>query len=1127
MRKIIAPSSSDLEWTGERFVPSLSGEIALEHFHRYFSVLNACVDRDVLDIASGEGYGSHLISQVAKKVVSVDLDHTAIAHASTTYSNDRLVFIVGNCNCIPLLDKSIDVVVSFETLEHISDHELFVREIKRVLRDDGVLIISTPDKAIYSCGANSKNPYHVKELFKDEFEALLRAHFKNVTLCGQRTMFGSWLFPSSPERLRSHAVTSVEHISVQRTGEVSFSKTIPSPTYLIGVASDSVLPVVKSGIYEAADTTHLLSQFRDELGERGEQVAALQRTMAEREGRIEALSGDLAAARAGITERDDRIETMSGELSTAQAGMAEREGRIEALSGDLAAARAGITERDGEIASLNRAVAAERERLTQLEGAVAARDGELAAGKARIGELEGTLATRDGELAAGKARIGGLEGTLASRVKELNERVGEAKALRQRVTSLEARLAGVYASRSWRITGPLRAVSRCLRWLLRNTRRALMLAWWLSTGQFSRAAKASLPYYRRFVPLRVKEKIPSRVREAVKRRLEGDYKGDHKGDYYDWIARNDTLSDDDRSLIRSHITSFQDKPKFSILMPVYNTPGEYLRQAIDSVVGQLYQDWELCIVDDASASNDIRAILEEYAHKDARIRPFFRQTTGGISACTNTALEMASGDWIVLMDHDDVLAEHALYLVAEAINSNPDAAIVYSDEDHIDAAGRRSNPYFKPDWDYDLFLGQNLINHLGAYRADLARQVGEFREGFEGSQDWDFALRVLDSVPNARVHHIPFILYHWRETDDTFSQISPERALDAAQRAVNEHFKRTKQAAAAIPAGHSSYPSHLRIKRDLPAERPLVSIVIPTKDQCEMLRTCIDGLVNRTDYEPVEIVVVDNGSSETDALAFLANIRTRKNVKVVEDPRPFNFSRLVNLGVAASSGEVCVLLNNDVDVINSDWLDELVSHALRPEVGAVGAKLYFANDTLQHGGVILGILAGRVAGHAHRFFPRESPGYLNRLNLTHNLSCVTAACLAMRHQVYDAVGGFNEQDLTVAFNDVDFCIRVRQAGYKIIWTPNAELYHYESLSRGYETTPEKAARFSAEITYMRQQWGPVLDNDPSYNPNLSVDSPSFDLAATTRVRKPWFEFEFTPGCSLGQEAVAKLQDPRR
>jgi len=575
----------------------------------------------------------------------------------------------------------------------------------------------------------------------------------------------------------------------------------------------------------------------------------------------------------------------------------------------------------------------------------------------------------------------------------------------------------------------------------------------------------------------------------------------NKIDYYEWIERNDTLSDKDRSLIRSHIDFFEINPKFSVLIPVYNTKGEYLRQAIDSVLGQLYENWELCIADDASTSTEVHSILREYEKKDSRIRLSYRQENGGISACTNTALEMANGDWIVLLDHDDLLSEHALYLVTDVINNNHDAAIIYSDEDHIDSEGQRSTPYFKPDWDYDLFLGQNFINHLSAYRVDLAHKASGFREGFEGSQDWDFTLRVVETIQESEIHHIPFILYHWRQTDASFSNISLELARDAAQRIVNEHFERTGQSARANSEGHSSYQF---IKRELPLKCPLVSVIIPTKDQSELLKACIDGVINRTDYKPIEIVIVDNGSGEPDALEFLEYIQSNNNVRVVKDSGPFNFSQLINNGVANSSGEVCVLLNNDTEIINSGWLDEMVSHAIRPEVGAVGAKLYYPNNTIQHGGVITGIRG--VAGHVHRNAQREYPGYFSRLLLTHNLSCVTAACIAVRREIFDEIGGLNEKDLTVAYNDVDFCIRIRQAGYKIIWTPHAELYHYESRSRGYDTKSGKLNRFNNEIFYMRNQWGFILDNDPFHNPNLSLDSESFEIALNTRVNKPWLQF---------------------
>ncbi|MFC4352560.1 glycosyltransferase [Fodinicurvata halophila] len=627
----------------------------------------------------------------------------------------------------------------------------------------------------------------------------------------------------------------------------------------------------------------------------------------------------------------------------------------------------------------------------------------------------------------------------------------------------------------------------------------------------ARTATALAPWYKRHVPAGIRKVIPKHHRRALKqwfrsggsRRLNALPHPEIWIDYSDWITRNDRLKKRDVALIREHIRAFRVRPRFSILMPVYDSDPTYLRAALESVIDQLYPGWELVAVDDASPDARPRQILSEFAQRDDRIKPQFRSHNGGIAACSNTALEAATGDWIVLMHHDDLLAPHALYMVVEAINRHPDTAIIYSDEDHVDAEGIRSNPYFKPDWDYDLFLGQYYLNHLVAYPRPLVRQAGGFREGFEGSQDWDLALRVLEAAgPQPEVQHIPFVLYHQRQEEQGFSYSVIEGACTAAQTAVNEHLVRTGQPAKAVASGHSS---HLRIRWDLPDPPPLVSIVIPTKDRCELLRLCTEGLLTRTTYAPLEIVIVDNGSSEPDALALLRELDAHRHVTVLEAPGPFNFSYLVNHGVAASTGEVCVLLNNDIDVINPDWLQELTAQVLRPEVGAVGAKLYYANDTLQHGGVILGI--GGVAGHAHRFIHHEHPGYFNRLNLVHSLSCVTGACLAVRRAVYTEVGGLDETNLKVAYNDVDLCIRLGQAGYRIIWTPHARLYHYESVSRGEDTTPEKRERYRNEVQYMKSRWVSVLPNDAYYNPNLTMDREDFSLAPVPRLQRPWVNWK--------------------
>ena len=582
-------------------------------------------------------------------------------------------------------------------------------------------------------------------------------------------------------------------------------------------------------------------------------------------------------------------------------------------------------------------------------------------------------------------------------------------------------------------------------------------------------------------------------------------------DYEEWIALNDTIIDSDRELIQMRITAMAERPIFSIVMPVYETRIEHLREAIDSVTAQLYPNWELCIADDASPSPEVRTTLEAYAAADERIKVTYRASNGGIAACSNSALDLATGPWVVLMDHDDVLAIHALYMVAERLARHPDSAIVYSDEDHIDDDSLRSTPYFKPDWNPELLLGQNFINHLGAYRTDLVKQAGGFRIGLEGSQDWDLALRVLALAPAAAVQHIPFVLYHWRQTATAFSHKSLTRARESGARAVGEHVTATDTEAIVRPDTLSPYLLTTPVLRD--DQSPLVSVVIPTRDQLSLLRTCLDGVLGRTDYPHIEVVVVDNGSTNAETLEFLDDLQRSPRIQVIRQPGAFNFSRLINAGVAAASGSICLLLNNDINVIEDQWLRAMVAYARRHDVGAVGAKLLYADGAIQHAGVIVGI--GGVAGHGHVRYPRDSAGYFGHLRLTREVSAVTAACLAVRRDVFLSVRGFDETNLAIAFNDVDFCLRLRAHGYRNIWTPAAELFHLESASRGYEDNAQKRARFNREADYMRTAWRQSLE-DPFYNPNLGL-AHSYQIATHSRVEKPWSVSD--PDASAGAEMV--------
>lgn len=568
--------------------------------------------------------------------------------------------------------------------------------------------------------------------------------------------------------------------------------------------------------------------------------------------------------------------------------------------------------------------------------------------------------------------------------------------------------------------------------------------------------------------------------------------------YADWIKKHDTLSDESRSFLKDKIARFSYQPLISVVMPVYNANPVWLAEAINSVCNQIYPNWELCIADDASTDESIRPILEEYAANNPRIKVVFRAQNGHISATSNSALELVEGDWVALLDHDDLISEHALFWIADCVNENPDAQLIYSDEDKINEAGVRSAPYFKCDWNIDLFYSQNMFSHLGVYKTDLLRSIDGFRLGLEGSQDYDLALRCIEKIDENNIKHIPRVLYHWRIHEESTASSSDAKpyAMIAGERAINEHFERTGVNAVAELLGHG-----YRVKYALPKELPMVSLIIPTRDNLFLLKQCIDSIFEKTTYPNYEIVIVDNGSVESDALEYLKNIKKNPAVQVIRDDNPFNFSALNNLAVAQTSGEIVGLINNDIEVISEDWLEEMVSLAMRDSVGAVGAKLWFPNDTIQHAGIILGCGKERIAGHAHIQFPKSDYGYFGRAVLMQSFSAVTAACLIIRKDIYNEIGGMNEHELGVGFNDVDFCLRVREAGYKNIWTPYAELYHHESASRGHEDDKKKRARFRREVDYMKDRWGDLLLADPAYSPNLTLDYGDFTYAWRPRLEQ--------------------------
>ena len=533
------------------------------------------------------------------------------------------------------------------------------------------------------------------------------------------------------------------------------------------------------------------------------------------------------------------------------------------------------------------------------------------------------------------------------------------------------------------------------------------------------------------------------------------------------------------------------QPLISVIMPVYNVPTELLTRAIDSVIAQSYPKWELCIVDDCSTDPHVRPLLQRVSRHDRRIRVSFADRNRGIAGASNACMEMARGDFVVFLDNDDELAPHALFFIAELLNRHPDADVIYSDEDKIAPGGTREHPFFKPDFSPDLLLCHNYICHMLVVRRSLVMDVGGFREEYDGAQDYDLILRVVQRTARNRIYHIPDILYHWRmvEGSTALNYWNKPQAKDATLRLIDEYLKnllgQDYGTVEYVPMADNVlfYPRYA-LKRF-----PLVSIVISTRDKVHLLRACIESL-SRTTYPSYEIVLIDNNSQEQETKAYFDTLRQEHpHIRIIEYPHPFNYSAINNFGIRQARGEVIILLNNDTELLTPDWIEIMLGYAQQRRVGAVGVKLLYPNGTIQHAGVIVGL--GGVAGHSHKYYPADHSGYGARLRTVCNYSAVTAACMMFRRDVWQQAGGLDER-LAVTFNDVDFCLRIRTLGYDIVYTPQVQLLHHESMSVGRVHLNERTMD-AQEIAFMKQRWGEALYIDPFYNLNLTLDTEDYAI----------------------------------
>jgi GT2 family glycosyltransferase len=654
-----------------------------------------------------------------------------------------------------------------------------------------------------------------------------------------------------------------------------------------------------------------------------------------------------------------------------------------------------------------------------------------------------------------------------------SDRMRETLELRARLRASETLLSAIESSRTWRLTGPYRRGVATVREFHAALRRSVLLR----------------------VPVRLEARRKHYAAERAREWEEGS------SAYANWIRTYDTFDAADIAGMHRLAASLQTSgPLISVILRVFDAHPRHLEQTIDSVIGQAYGNWQLCVADDSSTDPAVRSLLRSYADRDGRVDLVLRAETGGISAASNSALEIAEGDVISILDQDAVLSPHALLLVAKRFVDDPNVGFVYSDEDVIDEGGVRSAHHFKPDWNPELLRSQSYPTRLAAFRVTLAREVGGFRSEFDGNQDWDLVLRITALLDDVQIAHVPHVLYHRRSSPAwaVWGVDAKPYARSGGRAAVKDHLGRLGVRGSVADAGADQ-----NVRYEVPAEAPRVTLVVPTTMRFGLFDALVAGLHN-TPYRPLELVRVATAGAILGSPPLEAAMPSGAVAVDVElEAEGFNFSRAVNLGCAAASGSLLLILNDDIEILHADWLDIMVGHVTQAGVGAVGPLLLASDERVQHAGVMLGDpVDGPLAGHLYHGSTLIQPSYWGRLGLNQDLSCVTGACMLVRREAFDDVGGFDEA-FAVAYNDVDFCLRLRERGWRIVFTPDAMLTHVESASFGSHARGRSVAH-QRDVDEMRRRWRHLLGSDPAHNPNLALDwvRPG-ELAFPPRVSYPW------------------------
>ena len=552
-----------------------------------------------------------------------------------------------------------------------------------------------------------------------------------------------------------------------------------------------------------------------------------------------------------------------------------------------------------------------------------------------------------------------------------------------------------------------------------------------------------------------------------------------------WIKNNEPTKKD---LDEQKKYQFKNNPKISIVVPMYNTPVKFFKELVNCLRKQTYSNWELCLADGSpKKSFAIRRIIK----KDNRIKYKFLDENKGISDNSNEAIKLVTGDFIALLDHDDLLPVFCLYEIVKCINDNPNVEFIYTDEDKIQGnKSSRRDPYFKPDFSIDTLRSNNYITHLSVFKKELMDKLGGFRSKYNGAQDYDIILRATEKTKN--IIHIPKVLYHWRVHPQSTAMVSDAKpyAYEAGIKAIEDHLKRQGFDAIVTHGGDIKGIYEVQYKV---LGNPKVSILIPNKDSIDLLKKCINSIMKRTTYNNYEIIIIENNSENTDTFEYYKSLENNNKIKIIYyKEKGFNYSKIINFGVKNSDADYVIQLNSDTELITNNWLEKFIGFAQREDVGAVGARLYYEDGSIQHAGIVVGICD--LAANMLTGLPRGVHAYFGKDCLIQNVSAVTGACLFSRRSIYEEVGYMDEENFKVAFNDVDFCLKIREKGYKIIYNPYIELWHYESKTRGYEDTPEKAKRFENECNNYKKKWKETLKKgDPYYNINLSLTTAQYDI----------------------------------